>query len=106
MVSRRTFVCIECRVARKGYSASCGVNDHKMIDVGTRFRAPRKSDTKAWKRIEADDWYTEDSPVDIKTRKTQIPLWWARSTEFAMTAKGLVPIKGKKIILNKKQKKA
>lgn len=70
-LSSTTLICVECRVARKGYSASCGVEGHKMIDVGTRFRAPKKRDAAAWKRIAEGDRRTEFSKVELREFNTK-----------------------------------
>lgn len=42
-----------------------------MLGVGTRFRAPKKRDKQAWKRIAEGDRLTEFSKVDLAEFETK-----------------------------------
>jgi len=43
-----TYACFDCRIANKGARCSCAKPMHCM---GTKWRAPKKNDIKAWKRV-------------------------------------------------------
>lgn len=43
-----TYACFNCRIANKGAHCSCGQSMHYM---GTKWRAPKKNNIKAWKHI-------------------------------------------------------
>ena len=47
------FVCLECRhVASASQSTRCPRGHGDMINMGPRFKAPRKRDDRAWRAVE------------------------------------------------------
>lgn len=58
-------VCARCRIVST-VQPSCG---HEGTHVGSRWRAPKKSDDKAWKRIENGDWWWDDKAIYRWMRK-------------------------------------
>lgn len=57
-----TFVCIGCRVTAKrcwNEKPKC-YNGHTMVNMGTRWRAPKQYNHRAWQRIAVGDIWWED----------------------------------------------
>ena len=69
MPSRSPSVCTTCRTSFKGAS-TCG-HDGVMY-MSSKWRAPKKSDDKAWKRIEAGDIWWDKKAL---SKATAIDLW-------------------------------
>lgn len=65
-------VCVKCRVVTSG-AIHCG---HEIAYVGPKWRAPRKTNDRAWKRIEAGDWLW-DHAAKVRKQRWQRRAWLA-----------------------------
>lgn len=59
------YVCVPCRIV-SGVAPSCG---HEAALVGHRWRAPRKGDDRAWRRIAAGDWLWDETSLRRAARR-------------------------------------
>lgn len=63
MVSNSTYCCAGCRFVAKGM-ATCPQCSNPMMHMGTKWRAPKKNNDKAWARINCGDfWWEKDAIV-------------------------------------------
>ena len=62
------YVCIPCRDVRPFSVESCIYCKGPVITQSWRWRAPRKTNDKAWKRIEAGDWLWEKPKAKASDR--------------------------------------
>lgn len=65
MPSHGHMVCVPCRIVSV-VSPSCG---HEGVSVGAKWRAPRKRDDTAWRRIAKGDWFWDDQAILRKDRR-------------------------------------
>ncbi len=56
MPSNRTYVCVPCRTAKKGYTENCLSCGGPLI-MKYKWKAPKKNNDRMWKRIEKGEWY-------------------------------------------------
>lgn len=52
------------RILTLAPSTGCPLCKGETVSVSYRWRAPRRNDDRAWKRIAAGDWLTEQDPKD------------------------------------------
>lgn len=74
--STSTYVCIECRSA-----TGCPKNEHEVHYLGKKWRAPKKGNDSAWRKIAAGDWLWDKKAIIRKAvRSAGVPLdfWEAR----------------------------
>lgn len=69
-----TYVCIPCRNV-KGGNATCQFCRQPMHAMYYKWRAPKKKDDKAWKIIEAGDWYWDKKAIDQEAWNRVIGIW-------------------------------
>lgn len=71
-----TYVCLNgCRLSFKGMS-TCPKCRQSMFSAGTRWRAPRKSNVKAWRRIETAKYAVWNPANQIDWRKAMRIINW------------------------------
>lgn len=81
--STTIYYCVECRIAQKsaGWDEATETvicsRRHPMKMAGSRWRAPKKNNHKAWKQIAAGDIWWDKSAIDKKNHKQY--LWWEKS---------------------------
>lgn len=63
MPQNNTFICIPCRIADK-YGGVCKRCGESMRSMGSRWSAPRKTNDRAWKRIEVGDIWWDKKKID------------------------------------------
>lgn len=58
MPSKGTSVCVECRRAQKTAGhVLCGKCGQEMTWMGTKWIAPKATNSKAWRRIAKGEWW-------------------------------------------------
>ena len=68
MTSAHTLtVCVTCRVVTQG-AIHC---DHTLTTVGPNWRASRRTNDRAWKRIEAGDWLWDHDALGRRPKWTR-----------------------------------
>jgi hypothetical protein len=84
MWGRGPYLCpVDRKVWKEGYS--CPVCGQHGIQMGTKWRAPKQSDGKAWRRVQSGDFLWENSnynnSVTIahpnKKPRSDFPTWFS-----------------------------
>lgn len=78
MPSNSTYVCVPCRMVKSKPTEHCLQCGGPIQDCGPKWRAPRKSNDTAWKRIEAGDWLWEHSKIDNTTAVKHNGRWYPK----------------------------
>ena len=74
-----TYVCLNgCRLSFKAMS-TCPKCRQQMFCTGTRWRAPRKSNVKAWRRIETAKYAVWNPAKQVDWRKAMRIINWETS---------------------------
>lgn len=68
-MNKRTHLCAPCRVVDK-YLYTCPRCGGSMLDMGTRWRAPKKSNKRAWARVDKGDYWWDDRALAKRA-----PIW-------------------------------
>lgn len=67
-----TLVCVKCRHVARGRAGTCPICRQTMQHMYYTWRAPKKTNDKAWKLIENGQWLWDRHAVDTKA------IEWAR----------------------------
>lgn len=67
ILQAQTFACVKCRIAQKR-SSHCP-RGHEMICMGRFWRAPKKSNIKAWQRVAQGDKLWDDKAINRKAKR-------------------------------------
>lgn len=79
MPSHSTYACMICRVAIKGSAGQCP-GRHAMICMGKHWRAPKKNNKSAWKKLANGIRLWDDKAVQRKAVKQA--QHWAHSRQL------------------------
>jgi len=63
----QTYACIECRIAQKR-NPHCP-RGHDMVWMGRFWRAPKKTNIKAWNRVAQGDKLWDDRAIERKAKR-------------------------------------
>ena len=74
MPSRSTFLCIPCRRVGKD-SAYCPTCGEPMLNMGSRWRPPKKNNERAWKQIEQKRYLWDEAAVAKTAAKSPYQFW-------------------------------
>lgn len=51
-MNSHNIVCIHCRILKRGYvTLKCSICNKDMVDLGYRYRIPKKRDDSGWKQL-------------------------------------------------------
>lgn len=74
-MSNSTFACLRCRIAWKAGTIVCTRCGVTGLNMGTKWRAPKANNLKAWKQI-AEGVYWWDEKAIAKSPRIQRDLAW------------------------------
>ncbi len=66
----QTYACVICRIAQKR-SSHCS-RGHEMVWMGRFWRAPKKTNIKAWQRVAQGDKLWDDKAIERKAKREAV----------------------------------
>ncbi len=66
----QTYACVICRIAQKR-NPHCS-RGHEMIWMGRFWRAPKKTNIKAWQRVAQGDKLWDDRAIERKAKREAV----------------------------------
>ena len=77
MATNHTYLCVSCRWVHKAYGL-CPKCGESMRDMGYRWRAPKRTNLKAWRLIEAGDFMWDKKAI-APVKEWMSPSYWIES---------------------------
>jgi hypothetical protein len=92
MTSFGPFLCVKDRKVWKGFH-HCPTCGEEGIKMGTKWRAPKKNNERAWKRVQSGDFLWDHNEVSFPNRervvarpvekpRSEIPQWWPGKNKY------------------------
>lgn len=78
ILQANTYACLTCRIAQKR-SGHCA-RGHDMVSMGRFWRAPKRNNIRAWKRVASGDHLWHDRSIERKAKREALKM--ARHNDY------------------------